>query len=69
MFDIDNLPEERDEEILLHAMGSEAANVHLGSQRQVKNLLKDLHHRKPKWLRSAAKEMANAVRQEWRQYK
>jgi hypothetical protein len=67
--DIDDLPEERDEEILLRAMGSEAANVHLGSQRQVTNVLKDLRHRKLKWLGAAAKEMAKAVRQEWMEYK
>ncbi len=39
--DIATLPKKRDEHILLHAMGSEAANVHLGSRRQSKNILKD----------------------------
>src|ERR1039458_7601113 len=36
-------------------MGSEAANVHLGSKRQVANILRDLRRRKSNWLRSAAR--------------
>jgi hypothetical protein len=32
----------RDEDVLLHAMGCEAANVHLGTRRRTKVLLKDL---------------------------
>jgi hypothetical protein len=51
---IDDLPEERDEAALGHAMGSEAANVHLGSTRPAK-IVKDLRRRKSNWLRSAAK--------------
>ena len=38
--DITLIPKVHDEETLLHAMGSEAANVHLGTKRQVKNILK-----------------------------
>ena len=66
---IDEFPKERDEELLLHAMGSEAANVHLGTARQVKNILKDLRRRKSNWLRSAAKYMAKVIEQEWKDYK
>jgi Uncharacterized protein conserved in bacteria (DUF2252) len=62
-------PAKRDEEILLRAMGSEAANVHLGTGRQVENILKDLRRRKPGWLRSAAKQMAKAVERDWIDYK
>jgi len=36
--EIADLPAERDEETLLYAMGSEAANVHLGSKRQVAHI-------------------------------
>jgi uncharacterized protein (DUF2252 family) len=67
--EIDDLPEERDEEALLHAMGSEAANVHLGSSRQAKRILKDLHGRKSNWLRSAAKDMAKTMEREWKEYR
>lgn len=67
--DVTKLPGERDEETLLHAMGTEAANVHLGSKRQILNVLKDLGRRKPNWLVSAAKQMAKAMSSEWRDYK
>jgi len=67
--DIATLPAERDEETLLHAMGSEAANVHLGTSRQVKNILKDLRRRKSNWLRVAAKDMAKAMEDEWKEYR
>jgi uncharacterized protein (DUF2252 family) len=67
--DIASLPKKRDEHILLHAMGSEAANVHLGSRRQVKNILKNLHRRKPEWLRAAGKEMAGVIEKDWKKYR
>ena len=67
--DITKLPEERDEETLVHAMGMEAANVHLGSKRRIVNVLKDLGRRRSNWLVSAAKQMAKAMSSEWRDYK
>ncbi len=66
--DIDELPKKRDEELLIKAMGCEAANVHLGSKNQIRNVLKDLSRRKSGWLRSAAREMATAVEREWKNY-
>ena len=66
--DIDDLPKKRDEETLIHAMGCEAANVHLGSRNKIKSVLRDLRGRKPNWLRSAAKDMAKAVKREWKEY-
>ena len=66
--DILNLPKERDEARLLHAMGAEAANVHLGSTRAVSRILSDLRRRDAAWLRIAAKTMAAAVEHDWRQY-
>jgi hypothetical protein len=50
-------------------MGAEAANVHLGTRRQVGNVLRDLRKRKSNWLISAAKQMAKAIEAEWRDYK
>ncbi|MFY9532349.1 MAG: hypothetical protein WAR24_25890, partial [Candidatus Acidiferrales bacterium] len=67
--EVDDLPEERDEETLLNAMGSEIANVHVGSKSQITNVLKDLRRRKSNWLRSAAKDMAKAIEREWKEYK
>jgi hypothetical protein len=67
--EINELPGEGDEEILLCAMGSEAANVHLGTKAQSKAILKDLRARKPKWLRNAAKDMAKTTEREWKEYR
>ena len=67
--EIGDLPKRRDEETLLHAMGVEAANVHVGSRRQTKSVLADLRRRKGNWLRSAAKAMANATRHEWKVFR
>jgi hypothetical protein len=67
--EIDGLPKERDEYTLLHAMGQEAGNVHLGTRKQIKAVLKDLHKRDKNWLRRAGKEMAKATEREWKQYK
>jgi hypothetical protein len=67
--EIDDLPKERDEEVLLHAMGSEAANVHLGSGRQAKRIVNDLRRRKANWLRTAAKDMAKTIEGEWKEFR
>ncbi len=67
--DITELPRKRDEEILIQAMGCEAANIHLGSKRAIKAVLKDLGRRKATWLRDGAKEMAKAVEKQWNKYK
>ncbi len=64
--EIADLPRKRDEETLLHAMGTETANVHLGSRHQVTRVLADLHRRKGNWLRVAAKAMVEAMRDEWK---
>jgi hypothetical protein len=66
--EIVGLPRDADEETLLHAMGSEAANVHLGSRKSVRNILKDLHTKKRTWLHSTAKEMARTMEREWTKY-
>jgi len=67
--EIEDLPKKRDEITLLHAMGSETANVHLGDKRQQKKILRDLHNRKPNWLRNAAKETAQAAERDWKKYR
>ena len=67
--DIQDCPKRPDEHLLLHEMGSEAANVHLGTKRQVRNILKDMQSRKANWLRAAAREMARAVEKEWKEYR
>ena len=67
--EIIDLPRDRDGETLLNAMGSEAANVHLGSRKRVRNILRDLGKKRPNWLHSAAKEMAKVMEREWNKYK
>ena len=46
-----------------------SANVHLGSKRQVFNILRDLRRRKSNWLRSAGSEMAKAMEGDWKKYR
>jgi hypothetical protein len=50
-------------------MGSEAANIHLGSRGQGKRIVKDLRRRKSKWLRAAAKDMVKTIEREWNEYR
>jgi uncharacterized protein (DUF2252 family) len=59
----------RDELRLLRAMGTEAANVHLGSPARVKAVLRDVHKREARWLHDGAKTLAKAVEREWRDYR
>ena len=63
--DIQCLPKHRDVPMLLHAMGSEAANVHLGTKGRATRILNDLKKRKSNWLRDAAARMARAVEKDW----
>ena len=58
------LPKERDEVRLLHAMGWETANIHLGS-RKARVLLADLKERPRGWLYDAARKMEKAVLADW----
>ena len=67
--EIADLPKEREEETLLYAMGSEVANIHLGSRHRIKTRVQDLNDRKGNWLRAAAKAMARTVEKDWEQYR
>lgn len=61
------LPKERDEIRLLHAMGSETANIHLGSAKpQV--LQRDLKGRRRDWLFETAGVMEKAVLADFKEY-
>jgi hypothetical protein len=67
--EIADWPAKRDEEALLHAMGCEAANVHLGTSGHIRKVLNDLRRRESTWLRTAAKRMAKALEADWKDYK
>ena len=64
--DLATLPRDRDEVKLLHAMGWETANLHLGSARDA--ILRDLRRRRDGWLPDAADAMKHAVVRDWRDW-
>jgi hypothetical protein len=64
--DIQTLPKHSDEEMLLNAMGCEAANVHLGTRGRTKDILKGLEKRKRGWLEDAAERMAKILEKDWK---
>ena len=64
-----SLPEDRDEYRVLHNMGWETANIHLGSRNAVKSVRHDVAKRPPRWLHSAAKAMVKVMIQDWKDWK
>jgi len=54
---------------LLHAMGWETANIHLGSLPARKLVLRHLAKQKPRWLHHAAEAMLDPVRSDWEVWK
>ncbi len=63
-----SLPADRDELKLLYSMGWETANIHLGSA-SIKNIRRHASSLKGNWLATAAKQMLNAVNQDWKDWK
>ena len=64
-----SLPEQRDEVRLLHAMGRETANVHLGSPRAVPAIRRHLTRRPRHWLRTASEQMVAAITKDWKAWR
>ena len=64
-----SMPKERDESRLLRAMGFETANVHLGTPRAGKTILRDLGKRPVDWLHEAATAMVKATTADWREWR
>jgi hypothetical protein len=54
---------------LLHAMGWETANIHLGTLSARKFVLRHLDKQKPRWLHHAAEAMLHVVRSDWEVWK
>ncbi len=67
--ELDDLPKKRDEFRLLHAMGWETANIHLGSHDAAPKSRRDLAKRQANWLRGAAEAMVKATRRDWKEWK
>lgn len=63
------LPEERDEVRLLHAMGWETANIHLGTPQAMLGVLRDLSRRPHHWLERSAQAMSEAIESDWVEWK
>ena len=54
---------------LLRAMGWETANIHLGTKTARSAILRHLKKQKAKWLHTAAEQMLDAVREDWKVWK
>jgi hypothetical protein len=67
--EIESLSAHSEQDRLLHAMAWEAANIHLGTARARERILHDLKKRPGKWLRSAVKNMAGAIIDDWKEWK
>jgi hypothetical protein len=63
------LPEKRNEERLLYAMGAETANVHLGTANGRAQIRRDLARRPADWLLEAARNMMKSVRKDWKDWR
>ena len=66
--EIVDLPKEKDVERMLHAMGFETANLHLGSI-QRKKLKKALERIKPTDLARESRALENAVLRDWKEWR
>ncbi len=64
-----SLPKERNEVRLLHAMGWETANIHLGSHQAVGAVRRHLGQRGTDWLHAESKEMADVSTKEFEEWK
>lgn len=67
--EMDDLPKKPDDYRLLHAMGWETANIHLGSRNGAARIRRDLAKRKASWLRDAAKAMVESTTHDWKDWK
>jgi len=66
--ELSDLPQERSEKVLLHAMGFETGNVHLGSKK-ARAILADLKKRGNEWLPKAADGMLEQVARDWEEWR
>ncbi|HEX7480839.1 MAG TPA: hypothetical protein VF331_23760, partial [Polyangiales bacterium] len=67
--DLAHLPSGHDESKLLWAMGFETANIHLGSRGARARIRASLRSLPPHWLHQASKLMAQALRDDWEQWR
>jgi len=63
------LGSEPDKLRMLHSMGWETGNIHLGTPAVVKDILGDMQDRKKNWLVKAARKMTDATIKDWAMWK
>jgi hypothetical protein len=66
--ELSSLPAKHDAMRLMHAMGWETANVHLGTAR-ARTLGADLQKRPRGWLQAAAEAMVDSVKKDWNEWR
>ena len=54
---------------LLHAMGAETANIHLGTSSTAGAILRDLEARPDDWLKDAARSLYNEIKADWKSWR
>jgi hypothetical protein len=67
--ELGDLPGDRDETRLLHAMGRETANVHLGTRGAGPRILRDLRRRPGHWLHDMSKTFVSALGVDWKSWR
>lgn len=67
--EIETMSGQHDQDRLLHAMAWETANVHLGTTRATKRILRNLDSRSGKRLRAAVRDMARTTIRDWKEWK
>jgi hypothetical protein len=67
--ELSTLQIQKDEVRLLHAMGWETANVHLGANDARKNILGHMRKQKHRWLHRATEAMIQSIRDDWKTWK
>jgi hypothetical protein len=67
--ELSDLSGKPDELRIMHAMGRETANIHLGTKDASENVSRDLRSRPSDWLHQAAKDMAKAVIGDWEEWR
>jgi len=67
--ELSSLPKTRDEHRLLHAMGRETANLHLGTRQAKAPVLRHLGRQKDSWLERAARAMLKATKADWKAWR
>jgi hypothetical protein len=67
--ELSQLPAKRDGIKLVHAMGLETANIHLGTKNVAGKIAADLRKRPTGWLYKAANAMKEATKNDWKQWR